>query len=412
MILFCEECGTRHDIDENLFSDNRCQFTCHVCSEKLVVSLVDKAQGKTIEAAMQQDMDSAREISGKPLNVLVVDDSRMIRRVLSDIIESRGDKKVVGEAENGKEALSLLKTTEPDVITLDINMPVMDGLTTLKHIMINNPTPTIMISALTQEGAAETFDSLKYGAVDFLAKPKSVKGGDLASQQEEILRKIELVAAVQIESIRYLRRPIREKSKTLTDPSASSNVLTIGVSEGGYGALLNVIPRIKADAAAAYVAVMRQSPEHIDAFARYLDNCSELSVERAVEGTILANGTCYLAAAKEHVSIGFSGNRPCITRHPNNRNGGGEAIDQLMISAAEHLKDKASGIILTGTGSDGIKGLGEIIKTGGAAFVQDPRSCLFKETPTLATELYTVDNTVSDKQMAGAINAFIESITR
>jgi chemotaxis response regulator CheB len=132
----------------------------------------------------------------------------------------------------------------------------------------------------------------------------------------------------------------------------------------------------------------------------------------AVEGTILANGTCYLAAANEHVSVGFSGSRPCITRHSNNRNGGSEAIDQLMISAAEHLKDKASGIILTGAGSDGIKGLGEIIRAGGAAFVQDPRSCLFKETPTLAIELYTVDNTVSDKQMAGAINAFIESITR
>ena len=277
MIIFCEECGTRHDIDENRFKNNTCQFTCNVCNEKLVVSLVEKARGKTIEAAMQRDVDRAAAAANGPLNVLVVDDSRIIRRVLRDIIESNGDKKVVGEAANGKEALELLKTTVPDVITLDINMPVMDGLTTLKHIMISNPTPTVMISALTQEGASETFDSLKYGAIDFLAKPKTVKGGDLGSQKEEILRRIELVSAVQIESIRYLRRPVKENKRKSQDLLECTHLMVIGVSDGGYGALLNVIPRLKIGSPAAYVAVMRQAPEHIDAFARYLDDCSQIT---------------------------------------------------------------------------------------------------------------------------------------
>ena len=410
--MFCEECGTRHDIDESRFANNICQFTCHVCNENLVVSLIDKTQGKTIQASMQRDLDNLHQ-EVKPLNVLVVDDSKIIRRVLCEIIESEGDKKIVGEAQNGKEALELLKTTHPDVITLDINMPVMDGLTTLKHIMISNPTPTVMISALTQEGASETFDSLKYGAIDFLAKPKKVKGGDLGSQQEAILRKIELVSAVQIESVRYLRRPPRDKKQTPGERPECTAVLTIGVGEGGYGALLNVIPRLKADYPAAYVAVMRQAPQHIDAFARYLDNCSALSIERAADGTILESGKCYLAADSEHITIGACNGRPCIIAHPGNPDmRPEEAIDRLMTTAAGQMKQQATGIILTGTGRDGIKGFGEIIAAGGTVFVQDPKSCLFKETPMLVADLYDVDHLVSDKQMAGAINSFLSSLTQ
>ena len=152
MILFCEECGTRHDIGQEQIKGSDFQFACHTCNERLVVSVVDKSKGKRVQAAMQQEGQETDPSSVEPLKVLVVDDSRMIRRVICDIIGSDGSKKVVGEAENGKEALELLKKTNPDVITLDINMPVMDGLTALKHIMISNPTPTVMISALTQEG--------------------------------------------------------------------------------------------------------------------------------------------------------------------------------------------------------------------------------------------------------------------
>jgi two-component system chemotaxis response regulator CheB len=174
MILFCEECGSRHDIEEDQLQGDTFRFTCHICNEVLVVSLVDKAQGKKAQAAMQQGQQSPRE-NAEPLKVLVVDDSRMIRRVICDIINSDNTKVVVGEAENGKQALELLRQTSPDVITLDINMPVMDGLTALKHIMISHPTPTVMISALTQEGSLETFESLKYGAIDFLPNHSRLK---------------------------------------------------------------------------------------------------------------------------------------------------------------------------------------------------------------------------------------------
>lgn len=412
MILFCEECGTRHDIDRSQFEGNTCRFSCHVCNEALVVSLIDRQQGKTIQASMHHNGVLADEATTKELKVLVVDDSRMIRRVLSDIVQSQGNKKVVGEAENGKEALALLQETDPDVITLDINMPVMDGLTALKHIMITHPTPTVMISALTKEGALETFDALKYGAIDFLPKPSQIKGGDLKAQQKEIIRKIELAAEVQIESIRYLRRHSQEKKRGQHKKKDSQYVLAIGVSEGGYGALLNVIPRLRSDLPAAYVAVMHQAPHHIDAFARYLDNCSTLSVLRATEGLVLEGGYCYLAASTEFVTIVDDNGKMRLQVNPSpfpTRQG---AINRLMTSVSQAKNNKATGIILTGTGDDGIEGLGTILDGGGAVFVQDPRSCLFKETPTIAAGKYPVDYLVSDKQMAGAINSFLISLTR
>lgn len=415
MILFCEECGTRNDIDQEQIDGNVYRFSCHVCHETLVVSLVDKAKSKTVHAAMHPEVDETGNAAAEvePLRVLVVDDSKMIRRVLCDIIDSDANKSVVGEAADGKEALELLRKLNPDVITLDINMPVMDGLTTLKHIMINNPTPTVMISALTQEGASETFDALKYGAIDFLPKPSQVKGGDLNSQKLEILRKIDLVAEVQIESIRYLRRPLREKDEKNSEAVKKCEcLLSLGVSEGGYGALLNVIPRLRKDLSAAYVAVMHQAPHHIDSFARYLDQCSQLNVDHAIDGTVVQSGTCYLAASTEYVTLLDDGGQlvlqvnasPFPTRHG--------AINRLMGSAAHVLREKAAGVILTGTGDDGLDGLGDIIEGGGAAFIQDPRSCLFKETPMAAAKRYDVEYLVSDKQMAGAINAYIISLTR
>jgi two-component system chemotaxis response regulator CheB len=409
MILFCEECGTRHDIEQDELQGDTFRFACQTCNETLVVSLVDKAQGKKVQAAMQQDQEAAAGADAEPLKVLVVDDSRMIRRAICDIISSDGTKEVVGEAENGKHALELLRQTNPDVITMDINMPVMDGLTALKHIMISHPTPTVMISALTQEGALETFESLKYGAIDFLPKPSKVKGGDLKAQQDEILRKIDLVAGVQIESIRYLRRPVMDKSGNPDQSPECQYVMVFGAADGGYGALLNVIPRLRANLPAAYVAVMHQAPQHIDAFGRYLHQCSQLVVERAVDGTVLKGGTCYLASSTENISIQKHQDQLRIKFESESRTNGMRAIDRVMASAAAVMKDRAAGIVLTGAGDDGLEGLGTIIREGGAAFVQDPLSCLFKGTPTAAINAYSVHYVVSDKQMSGAINAYIKS---
>ncbi len=368
--------------------------------------------GKTAQAAMASPVLIPPDALTKPLDIIVVDDSRMIRRVLRDIIESDSRKRVVGEAENGKVALQLLEEISPDVITLDINMPVMDGLTTLKHIMIHHPVPTVMISALTQEGARETFESLKYGAIDFLPKPSQTRGADLQTQKSEILRKIELVAAVQLESIRYLRRPSKEKTSLTAEAAPCRCLVVIGVAEGGYGALLNFIPQLSGANPAACVAVMPQAPEHVDGFARYLDQCSQLSVQRATNGTLIRGGTCYLGAATERVTFAKEQDRIRMVVDTVSSAPGRCAIDNLMESAAHLMREYVAGVVLTGAGDDGVMGIGQIIKEGGTAFVQDPRSCLFKETPMKVVDKYIIKNLVSDKQMAAAIESFLVAHTQ
>ena len=413
MILFCEECGTRHDISEENIAGNSYKFSCSVCNETLILSLINRQNGKTVQAALHGQGDSAgAKAPEKVLNVLVVDDSRLIRKVLREIIESDDHLRVCGEAENGKKALELIASEPPDVITLDINMPIMDGLTTLKHIMINHPIPTVMISALTQEGARETFDSLKYGAIDFLPKPSQVKGADLKSQREEIIRKIKLVTDVQIESVKYLRRPTKEKAESCNEQMPCESVVVIGVAEGGYGALLNVIPRLNKDTPAAYIAVMHQAPNHIDGFAKYLDQCSQLFVRRAIDGQVLEGGHCYLSADTEYFSVAREAAQIRLKLDSALDGKEAEAINMLMRSASDEMHEHTAGVILTGTGTDGIDGLGHILENRGTAFVQDPRSCLFKETPTKAEERYNLTNLISDKQMAGAINAFLVAHTK
>ena len=410
MILFCEECGTRHDIDEARIEGDVFRFSCSGCSETLAVSLANKQEGRTVQAALIHQAEALQAEAGqKPLKVLVVDDSKLIRRVLRDIIESDSRKCVIGEAENGRQALDFLVSELPDVITLDINMPVMDGITTLKHIMITRPIPTVMISALTKEGSMETFESLKYGAIDFLPKPSQVKGADLTHQKEEILRKIELAAGVQLESIRYLRRTSKEKPQAGNGSMPYNCIVAIGVAEGGYGALLNVVPRLKKTLPGVYLAVMHQPAHHLEGFSRYLDQCSQLSVMRAIDGTVVQGGTCYLAAATEQVSLVKEGERILLKVNSSPFPAPLEAIDFLMGSVAETMKANAAGVLLTGAGNDGLEGLGRIKQCGGTIFVQDPRSCLFKETPMKAAEKYAVEYLISDKQMAGAISAYIKA---
>lgn len=404
MILFCEECGTRHDIDSKQLVGSHYQFECTVCSETLVVSLSEN-QGKQVHAAMQSDPANQAE----PVKVLVVDDSSLIRKVLRQIIESNGRFKVSGEAENGQKAIDILNGTRPDVITLDINMPVMDGLTALKHIMIKKPTPTVMISALTKEGAVETFEALKYGAIDFLPKPSQVKGADLNAQRNHILHKLDLAAGVQIESVRYLRRSSQAKNNESQNKGACDFVLTIGAVDGGYGTLLNVIPGLRRDLSAACVAILHQAPHHVDAFVRYLDNCSQLEVKRATEGAPLQPGSCYLAAMHEWVTFDKNEEAIHLKVTTANENDGDGAVNAMMQSASSALGNRCAGIILSGTGQDGIEGLASIHEAGGATFVQNPANCLFKETPSSALEAFTIDFVVSDKQMAGAINAYLIS---
>ena len=388
MIIFCEECGTQHEVPEGCVDGKNALRTCEGCHETLAVP------GATSSIAGP---------SQKPIDLLIVDDSRLIRAAVRRLFEADGQVQVVGEAANGREALDLLPHLQPDVITLDINMPVMDGLSTLKHIMIKHPTPTVMFSALTREGATETFDALRFGAIDFMPKPSQSKGDDIAEQERLILQKVKIAAGVEMGAIRMLRA---SHQKTQGNPSRAMDaegIVILGASEGGYGALLKIIPQLPPDLPAAYMVILYAIPGHVETFADYLNANSAIAVQRAVDGQPIQGGNCYLVAGSEYASLHLTAGRITMQVNPSpfpERRG---AINMLMLSTSEIMQNQTIGVILSGKGNDGTEGSAEIRRVGGTVIMQDPRTCLFQEMVQAALKAGKADHICSDQDIASAI---------
>ena len=391
--------------------------------------------------------NAVNPLTKNPIRLLVVDDSRFIRRAICKIIAEDGSIEVTGEAANGEEALEMIFRLDPDVVILDINMPVMDGLTALKHIMIKCPRPTVMFSSLTQEGADITFDTLKYGAVDFIPKPSRLSNDGLKERHERMIRKIKLAAGVEMEAVRYLRSG---RKKTLPDivfceECGSKNIINscdkgrgfircrscndkiavsgsdklnsrnnnckylcaIGASEGGYRSLLKIIPELRPDIQTAFIIIIYDALKHVDAFADYIDNFSYVRVKKAEDGEIIQGGVCYLAGGSEYVTINSinSEYRLLINASPFQMRK--RSINMLMFSVAETMKQYAIGAILSGSGNDGTEGIAEIIRLDGRAVAQNPRHCFCGEMAQSVIDNCKVDNVISDTQIAGEINSMV-----
>lgn len=388
MIIFCEECGTQHEFSEDAIAGKQAILTCEKCHETL-----------TLPCAAS----SIAGPSAKPLRLLIVDDSRLIRTAVRRLFASDGQVQVVGEAANGREALDLLPQLTPDVITLDITMPEMDGLTTLKHIMIKHPTPTVMFSALTQEGATETFDALRFGAIDFMPKPSQSRGENVAEQERLILQKVKIAAGVETGAIRLLRTSRPQRADHPADGADPEGIVVMGASEGGYGPLLKIIPQLPPDLPAAYLVVHYAEPAHVQAFADYLDANCAIRVKRAANGALLQAGTCYLAAGGEYTTLQRSDAGLGLHVNPSpfpERRG---AINMLMLSVSEIMPEQAIGILLSGKGSDGAEGTTEIRRVGGTVIMQEPRTCLFQEMVQATLRTGKADYTCSDLEIASAI---------
>ncbi len=346
-----------------------------------------------------------------PYKLLIVDDSKMMRRAISDIFAEDDRIQVVGDVADGAQALEIIPQINPDVITMDVNMPIMDGLTTLKHMMIESPRPTVMLSTLTLEGASVTFDALKYGAVDFVPKPSKLDDTKLEGQEETVIRKVALAAQVEIKAVQYIRALPKNESAGPNGPVACNRLIAMGAAEGGYGALLKIVPHLSPDHPAAYLAVLYAASQHVDAFVRYLDEHSSVGVKRAADGLPVEGGVFYLGSGEEYVTVQSSGRNLVLRVNPapfksiSQRKG---SINMLMFSAAEIMGDRATGIILSGSGDDGAEGLAEIIRTGGSTLVQDPKSCLYKEMARTAMDRCEADHVISDMKIASAVNGLNE----
>lgn len=340
------------------------------------------------------------------IKLLIADDSKVMREAISEMFSHGSNIQVVAEATNGREAVEAAAMYKPDVITMDVAMPVMDGITALKHIMINTPTPTLMLSSLTLEGARVAFDALRFGAVDFISKPSALNDTALREQEAEIRSKIENVEAVELDAIKYIREMRMNQSQfTEIDENAKpTRVIAMGTSEGGYGALLKIIPHLSANVPFSYLVTMYATRENVDAFASYINQYSSVHVKRAAHDEILKPGVCYLNSGMDYMTVHHQADDYLLHVSPAPFASRKGAIDMLLFSCAEVVAENCIAVVLSGSGSDGAEGMEEVIRLGGRAIAQDQATALYKTMPTTAYERATGSIYVADKDIAASIN--------
>jgi two-component system chemotaxis response regulator CheB len=304
------------------------------------------------------------------IRVLVVDDSLFTRHILSKHLEADPNITVVGEASNGVQALRLIPDLKPDVITLDVQMPQMGGLETLKHIMAEHPTPVIMVSALTQRGARMTIRCLMRGATDFVPKPDGTL--ELRNVMDDLIAKVKAAASIESPALQVAPTKPRPAQKAQPHPFHRGDPLVIiGASTGGPKSLREVLAGLPADLKAAIVVVQHMPPGFTTALAKRLDQSTALLVQEAAEGDKLMQGLALVAPSDYHLR--FSRSHTVILDQEPRVKGVRPALDVTMKSAVEMYGDTVIGVILTGMGTDGEEGA-HAIKTAGGRIIAEHES--------------------------------------
>ncbi|SFZ85614.1 two-component system, chemotaxis family, response regulator CheB [Devosia enhydra] len=319
------------------------------------------------------------------IRVLVVDDSRLIRDVLSSLLVRDGDIEVCGTAAEPNEARQKIKALNPDVLTLDVEMPGMNGLAFLERLMRLHPMPVVMVSTLTRKGADETLLALELGAVDFVAKPDATLSNGLERFGAALRDKLRAAATV-----RSLRAPDGEAGGGIRNaPSAAGpegSVIAIGASTGGVDAIRMVLSGLAADCAP--VLITQHMPAGFTArFAARLDELCPMRVVEAEDGMVLAPGHAYVAPGDSHLRIrGAQGRLRTALGQDAAISGHRPSVDALFQSVAETVGPMALGVILTGMGRDGARGLLAMREAGAHTIGQSPESALVYGMPRVAFE--------------------------
>jgi len=344
------------------------------------------------------------------IKVLVIDDSALIRQILTKIINSDPELEVVGTAVDPIAARDKIKALNPDVLTLDIEMPRMDGITFLRNLMRLHPMPVVMISTLTSTGADVTLEALELGAVDFISKPKLDVGEQLQVYSYEIINKVKTAASAKIRA--RVKKPVPKVAEKLTvdaiipkrSPARHSRIsesfFALGASTGGTEAIKEVLLRMPADAPG--IVISQHIPEAFSGpFAKRMDSICKMTVHHAVDGQQILPGNVYIAPGSHHLLVEKSGSRficrlndgPLVNRHK-------PSVDVMFRSVVQAAGANATGVMLTGMGADGALGMKEMHDAGAVTIAQDEESSVVWGMPGSAVEMGGVDHIVTLEKIA------------
>ncbi|HPA62890.1 MAG TPA: chemotaxis response regulator protein-glutamate methylesterase [Spirochaetota bacterium] len=352
------------------------------------------------------------------IKVLVVDDSALVRRIITDALERDPEITVVGNANNGKTAVFKSFTLDPDVITMDIEMPIMNGLEALREIIRVNPKPVIMMSVLTQYGAEVTFKALEYGAVDFVPKPSSVLSMSPEELSAQLVAKVKAVAksVIRIRPSRFENEKESSENKdsfryeaplkmdSLSKGGKSGKLVGIGASTGGPSALMKVFSSLP-DNFPAPVLVVQHMPEGFTkAFAERLNSSSSLEVKEAEDMDKVLPGCGYIAPGHSHIILERRSGEFLIRLSKSEKvSGHRPSIDVMLSSIAENYTSELIGVIMTGMGRDGAEGISKIRQKGGYTVAQDEETSVVYGMNRVAVELGGVVDKVPLEQISKKI---------
>lgn len=337
----------------------------------------------------------------KHIKVMIVDDSPLTRLLYTELLNSDTDIEVIGEAANPLEADEKIKQLKPSVITLDVKMPHMDGISFLEKLMKEHPMPVVMVSALTQKGAMATIKSLELGAVDYVSKPlERQKEEGLMALKDDLIRKVRIASQAKIRGI------YKPQANVLKAPPISldtEKLIAIGASTGGVEALGRILSRIPNNFPP--IAIVQHMPKRFtESFAKRLNSFCEIRVQEAANGQRVYSGNAYIAPGGKQMRIAQDkGGYYCIIEDGDRVSGHCPSVDVLFNSVADTVGRKAIGILLTGMGRDGADGLLKMHGLGATTIAQNEESCVVYGMPKAAVIAKAVDIEAPLEQIAQEI---------
>ncbi|MEP7052149.1 MAG: chemotaxis-specific protein-glutamate methyltransferase CheB [Pseudomonadota bacterium] len=344
---------------------------------------------------------------GKPLRVLLVEDSAFMRGAVARLLGADGRFEIVGQARDGTEGVRLALELNPDVISMDYNMPGLNGAAATREILAERAIPIVILSAHTREGEAATIDALRAGAVDFVTKPNGEVSANLSSIRDELVGKLLSAAGVNLAF-----RLAAPASSAGSRPSSARKVAPVGLkavviacSTGGPAALAALIPALRLEHHAALLIVQHMAAGYTRALAAQLAADAPFPVKEAETGVDLQAGSAWVAAGDQHLFLDSRG-RLALSEAPL-VNGVRPAADVTLASVAEQFGPRSLGVILTGMGKDGARGLAHLKAAGGVTLAQDRASSTVYGMPKAAVELGVVDTVAPLSRMAALINRWV-----
>lgn len=348
------------------------------------------------------------------IKVLIVDDSAIVRKLLSRHLGQYHDIDIVGTAVDPYEAREKIINLKPDVLTLDIEMPRMDGISFLKRLMTYYPIPTVMVSSLTREGCEITLDALDIGAVDFVTKPSAGSLGEVDELVDELHRKIMAASMANIKRLGKAGHSPNSERKNQTGrgieiQNKGNKIIALGASTGGTEALKEVLSQMPSDAPGIVIA--QHMPE---VFTRYLaerlNSLSSIEVHEAKDGMAVKPGTALIAPGNYHMELKINGpNYYVKTSQEPKVNNHRPSIDLLFNSVADSAGNNAIGVIMTGMGADGAKGLWDMKRAGAKTIAQDEDSCVVFGMPKEAIKLGAAERVVGLAEIPSAILSLLNA---